>query len=171
LKGEAAFVTLKQGGPVRCPFCGHSEDKVVDSREVSAGDSIRRRRECLSCHRRFTTYETIETVPYRVVKKDERREKFDREKLLTGLLKACEKRPVATAALQAIVEEVEGILHNSPDREITTTEIGNLVMERLRVLDQVAYVRFASVYRQFGDISEFLEEVRHLLDTKREGGP
>jgi transcriptional repressor NrdR len=156
---------------VRCPFCGHSEDKVVDSREVSAGDSIRRRRECLSCHRRFTTYETIETVPYRVVKKDERREKFDREKLLTGLLKACEKRPVATAALQAIVEEVEGILHNSPDREITTTEIGNLVMERLRVLDQVAYVRFASVYRQFGDISEFLEEVRHLLDTKREGGP
>jgi len=156
---------------VRCPFCGHSEDKVVDSREVSAGNSIRRRRECLSCHRRFTTYETIETVPYRVVKKDERREKFDREKLLTGLLKACEKRPVATAALQAIVEEVEGILHNSPDREITTTEIGNLVMERLRVLDQVAYVRFASVYRQFGDISEFLEEVRHLLDTKREGGP
>lgn len=156
---------------MRCPFCGHSEDKVVDSREVSAGDSIRRRRECLSCHRRFTTYETIETVPYRVVKKDERREKFDREKLLTGLLKACEKRPVATAALQAIVEEVEGILHNSPDREITTTEIGNLVMERLRVLDQVAYVRFASVYRQFGDISEFLEEVRHLLDTKREGGP
>lgn len=156
---------------MRCPFCGHSEDKVVDSREVSAGNSIRRRRECLSCHRRFTTYETIETVPYRVVKKDERREKFDREKLLTGLLKACEKRPVATAALQAIVEEVEGILHNSPDREITTTEIGNLVMERLRVLDQVAYVRFASVYRQFGDISEFLEEVRHLLDTKREGGP
>ncbi|MGC8763654.1 MAG: transcriptional regulator NrdR [Acidobacteriota bacterium] len=155
---------------MRCPFCGHSEDKVVDSREVSAGDSIRRRRECLSCHRRFTTYETIETVPYRVVKKDERREKFDREKLLGGLLKACEKRPVATSALNAIVEEVESLLHNSPDREISTTDIGNLVMERLRVLDQVAYVRFASVYRQFGDISEFLEEVRHLLDTKREGG-
>jgi len=156
---------------VRCPFCGHLEDKVVDSREVSAGDSIRRRRECLSCHRRFTTYETIETVPYRVVKKDERREKFDREKLLLGILKACEKRPVATAALNAIVEEVESILHNSPDREISTTQIGNLIMERLRFLDQVAYVRFASVYRQFGDISEFLEEVRHLLDTKREGGP
>lgn len=155
---------------MRCPFCGHSEDKVVDSREVSSGDSIRRRRECLSCHRRFTTYETIETVPYRVVKKDERREKFDRDKLLGGLLKACEKRPVATSALNAIVEEVESLLHNSPDREITTTDIGNLVMERLRVLDQVAYVRFASVYRQFGDISEFLEEVRHLLDTKREGG-
>jgi len=147
------------------------EDKVVDSREVSAGDSIRRRRECLSCHRRFTTYETIETVPYRVVKKDERREKFDREKLLLGILKACEKRPVATAALNAIVEEIESILHNSPDREISTTQIGNLIMERLRFLDQVAYVRFASVYRQFGDISEFLEEVRHLLDTKREGGP
>jgi transcriptional repressor NrdR len=146
------------------------EDKVVDSREVSAGDSIRRRRECLSCHRRFTTYETIETVPYRVIKKDERREKFDREKLLLGLLKACEKRPVATAALNAIVEEVESILHNSPDREMSTTQIGNLIMERLRFLDQVAYVRFASVYRQFGDISEFLEEVRHLLDTKREGG-
>jgi transcriptional repressor NrdR len=142
----------------------------VDSREVSAGDSIRRRRECLSCHRRFTTYETIETVPYRVIKKDERREKFDREKLLLGLLKACEKRPVATAALNAIVEEVESILHNSPDREMSTTQIGNLIMERLRFLDQVAYVRFASVYRQFGDISEFLEEVRHLLDTKREGG-
>ncbi|MEW5764667.1 MAG: transcriptional regulator NrdR [Acidobacteriota bacterium] len=156
---------------MRCPFCGHLEDKVVDSREVSAGDSIRRRRECLSCHRRFTTYETIETVPYRVVKKDERREKFDREKLLLGILKACEKRPVATAALNAIVEEVESILHNSPDREISTTQIGNLIMERLRFLDQVAYVRFASVYRQFGDISEFLEEVRHLLDTKREGGP
>lgn len=155
---------------MRCPFCGHSEDKVVDSREVSSGDSIRRRRECLACHRRFTTYETIETVPYRVVKKDERREKFDRDKLLTGLLKACEKRPVATSALNAIVEEVESLLHNSPDREITTTDIGNLVMERLRVLDQVAYVRFASVYRQFGDISEFLEEVRHLLDAKREGG-
>ncbi len=155
---------------MRCPFCGHSEDKVVDSREVSSGDSIRRRRECLACHRRFTTYETIETVPYRVVKKDERREKFDRDKLLTGLLKACEKRPVATSALNAIVEEVESLLHNNPDREITTTDIGNLVMERLRVLDQVAYVRFASVYRQFGDISEFLEEVRHLLDAKREGG-
>lgn len=155
---------------MRCPFCGHLEDKVVDSREVSAGDSIRRRRECLSCHRRFTTYETIETVPYRVIKKDERREKFDREKLLLGLLKACEKRPVATAALNAIVEEVESILHNSPDREMSTTQIGNLIMERLRFLDQVAYVRFASVYRQFGDISEFLEEVRHLLDTKREGG-
>jgi transcriptional repressor NrdR len=155
---------------VRCPFCGHSEDKVVDSREVSAGNSIRRRRECLDCHRRFTTYENIETVPYRVIKKDERREKFDRDKLLNGLVKACEKRPVATADLNAIVERVESHLQNAPDREISTSEIGNMVMEGLKDLDQVAYVRFASVYRQFGDISEFMEEVKHLLEPKREGG-
>ena len=156
---------------MRCPFCGHVEDKVVDSREVSGGDNIRRRRECLGCHRRFTTYESIETVPYRVIKKDERREKFDRDKLMNGLLKACKKRPVATAALNAVVEEVEAVLQNTPDREISTTDIGNLVMERLRVLDQVAYVRFASVYRQFGDISEFMEEVKHLLEPKRGGAP
>ncbi len=155
---------------MRCPFCGNSEDKVVDSREVSAGNSIRRRRECLECHRRFTTYENIETVPYRVIKKDERREKFDRDKLLNGLLKACEKRPVATADLNAIVERVESHLQNLPDREISTSEIGNMIMEGLKDLDQVAYVRFASVYRQFGDISEFMEEVKHLLEPKREGG-
>jgi transcriptional repressor NrdR len=153
---------------MRCPFCAHLEDKVVDSREVSGGQSIRRRRECLSCHRRFTSYEYIETVPYRVVKKDGRREKFDREKLLGGLLKACEKRPVATAKLQEIVEEVEASLQNTPDREMKTSDIGNLVMERLRFLDQIAYVRFASVYRQFGDISEFIEEIRHLLEPRRE---
>ena len=153
---------------MRCPFCAHLEDKVVDSREVSGGQSIRRRRECLSCHRRFTSYEYIETVPYRVVKKDGRREKFDREKLLGGLLKACEKRPVATAKLQEIVEEVEANLQNTPDREMKTSDIGNLVMERLRFLDQIAYVRFASVYRQFGDISEFIEEIRHLLEPRRE---
>lgn len=156
---------------MRCPFCNHLEDKVVDSREVSGGMSIRRRRECLECHRRFTSYENIETVPYRVVKKDGRREKFDRDKLLNGLVKACEKRPVATAKLQEVVEEIEGLLQNAPDREMKTSDIGNLVMERLRFLDQVAYVRFASVYRQFGDISEFLEEVRHLLDTHRETLP
>jgi transcriptional repressor NrdR len=154
---------------VRCPFCANLEDKVVDSREVSAGQSIRRRRECLGCHRRFTSYEYIETVPYRVVKKDGRREKFDRDKLLNGLLKACEKRPVATARLQEIVEEIETLLQNTPDREVKTSDIGNLAMERLRTLDQIAYVRFASVYRQFGDISEFIEEVRHLLEPKREG--
>jgi transcriptional repressor NrdR len=155
---------------MRCPFCGFLEDKVVDSREVSGGTSIRRRRECLECHRRFTSYERIETVPYRVIKKDGRREKFDRDKLLNGLLKACEKRPVSTSALETIVEEVEGLLQVSADREISTTDIGNLVMERLRVLDEVAYVRFASVYRQFGDITEFLEEVRHLLEPNK-GGP
>lgn len=153
---------------MRCPFCAHLEDKVVDSREVSGGQSIRRRRECLSCRRRFTSYEYIETVPYRVVKKDGRREKFDREKLLGGLLKACEKRPVATARLQEIVEEVEAHLQNTPDREMKTSDIGNMVMERLRTLDQIAYVRFASVYRQFGDISEFIEEIRHLLEPRRE---
>ena len=151
-----------------CPFCGNLEDKVVDSREVSAGQSIRRRRECLGCHRRFTSYEYIETVPYRVIKKDGRREKFDREKFLNGLLKACEKRPVATARLQEIVEEVETLLQNTPDREVKTSDIGNLAMERLRTLDQIAYVRFASVYRQFGDISEFIEEIRHLLEPRRE---
>jgi transcriptional repressor NrdR len=157
---------------LRCPFCGFLEDKVVDSREVSGGDCIRRRRECLSCHRRFTSYERIETVPYRVVKKDGRREKFDRDKLLNGLLKACEKRPVATPALESIVEEVESVLQTSPDREVATSDIGNLIMERLEALDPVAYVRFASVYRQFGDISEFLEEVRHLLDPRKQGeGP
>ena len=155
---------------MRCPFCGFSEDKVVDSREVSGGTSIRRRRECLECHRRFTSYERIETVPYRVIKKDGRREKFDRDKLLNGLLKACEKRPVPTSALETIVEEVEGLLQTAADREVSTTDIGNLVMERLRVLDEVAYVRFASVYRQFGDITEFLEEVRHLLEPNK-GGP
>lgn len=154
---------------MRCPFCGFAEDKVVDSREVAMGDCIRRRRECLDCHRRFTSYERIETVPYRVEKKDGRREKFDRDKLMNGLLKACEKRPVSTSALQAIAEEVESLLQNSPDREITTRDIGNLIMERLGELDQVAYVRFASVYRQFGDISEFLEEVRHLLEPRKKG--
>jgi len=156
---------------VRCPFCANLEDKVVDSREVSAGQSIRRRRECLGCHRRFTSYEYIETVPYRVVKKDGRREKFDRDKLLNGLLKACEKRPVATARLQEIVEEVETLLQNTPDREVKTSDVGNLAMERLRNLDQIAYVRFASVYRQFGDISEFIEEIRHLLEPRRESNP
>lgn len=156
---------------MRCPFCANLEDKVVDSREVSAGQSIRRRRECLGCHRRFTSYEYIETVPYRVVKKDGRREKFDRDKLLNGLLKACEKRPVATARLQEIVEEVETLLQNTPDREVKTSDVGNLAMERLRNLDQIAYVRFASVYRQFGDISEFIEEIRHLLEPRRESNP
>jgi transcriptional repressor NrdR len=155
---------------VRCPYCGHLEDKVVDSREVASGSSIRRRRECLGCHKRFTSYEHIETIPYQVVKKDGRREKFDRAKLVNGVLKACEKRPVAMAAVESIVNEVEALLHGAPDGELSTTDIGNHVMERLKDLDKVAFVRFASVYRQFGDISEFLEEVKRLADPHRGGG-
>ena len=155
---------------MRCPFCDHAEDKVVDSREVSAGASIRRRRECLSCHRRFTSYERVETVPLRVVKKDGRRENFDRGKLLGGLLKACQKRPVATKDLERVVDEVESLAQGAPDREVCTTDIGNLIMDRLKDLDQVAYVRFASVYRQFRDLSEFLEEIKRLADGQRAGG-
>lgn len=155
---------------MRCPYCGHLEDKVVDSREVANGSSIRRRRECLGCHKRFTSYEHIETIPYQVVKKDGRREKFDRAKLVNGVLKACEKRPVAMAAVESIVNEVEALLHSAPDGELSTTDIGNHVMERLKDLDKVAFVRFASVYRQFGDISEFLEEVKRLADPHRSGG-
>ena len=154
---------------MRCPFCDHAEDKVVDSREVSGGASIRRRRECLSCHRRFTSYERVETVPLRVVKKDGRRENFNRDKLLGGLLKACQKRAVATKDLDHVVDEVEALAQNSPDREIAAVDIGNLIMERLKDLDQVAYVRFASVYRQFRDISEFLEEIKRLAEIHREG--
>jgi transcriptional repressor NrdR len=154
---------------MRCPFCDHAEDKVVDSREVSGGSSIRRRRECLGCHRRFTSYERVGTVPLRVVKKDGRREDFSRDKLLGGLLKACQKRAVATKDLDRVVDEIEALAQNSPDREIAATDIGNLVMERLKDLDQVAYVRFASVYRQFRDISEFLEEIKRLAEIHREG--
>jgi len=153
---------------MRCPFCENVEDRVVDSREVGGGVSIRRRRECLACNRRFTTYERIDSVPYRVIKKDGRRENFNREKLLGGLIRACEKRPVATKDLEAVADEVESLLQNTPDREIGSSVIGNLVMERLQELDQVAYVRFASVYRQFRDISEFLEEVKRLAEGKRE---
>ena len=154
---------------MRCPFCENIEDRVVDSREVGGGLSIRRRRECLSCSRRFTTYERIDTVPYRVVKKDGRRENFNREKLLGGLIRACEKRPIATKDLESIADEVETLLQNTQDREIGSHVIGNLVMERLKELDQVAYVRFASVYRQFRDISEFLEEVKTLAEGKKGG--
>ncbi len=155
---------------MRCPYCSHLEDKVVDSREVASGSSIRRRRECLACHKRFTSYEHIETIPYQVIKKDGRREKFDRGKLANGILKACEKRPVSMASVEAIVNEVEALLHSAADGELSTNDIGNHVMERLKELDKVAFVRFASVYRQFGDISEFLEEVKRLADPHRGGG-
>jgi len=152
---------------MRCPFCDSVEDKVVDSREVGGGRSIRRRRECLECSRRFTTYEKIDTVPYRVRKKDGRRENFSRDKLLKGLIIACQKRPVPTKDLEKVADQVEAVLQGSPDREIGAKEIGTLVMERLKDLDQVAYVRFASVYRQFGDISEFMDEVRRLVEPHR----
>jgi transcriptional repressor NrdR len=151
---------------MKCPYCGHLKDKVVDSRESREGQVIRRRRECLSetCGRRFTTYEQVELVPIMVIKKDGRRERFDRGKLLEGLLKACEKRAVPLQQLEAICDEVEGMAQDLPDREIRNTTIGEHVVERLRELDDVAYVRFASVYRQFKDINEFMAELKDLLD-------
>jgi transcriptional repressor NrdR len=151
---------------VKCPFCGHLEDKVVDSRESREGDAIRRRRECLDCGRRFTSYERIDEIPYMVIKKDGSREKFDRQKLLTGLLKACEKRPVNMSQLESIVNELEYFVQEGNDRERSTQELGEIVMERLRSLDKVAYVRFASVYLDFKDIKEFMAELRELLKVK-----
>ena len=151
---------------MRCPFCGHVEDKVVDSREAKIGDTIRRRRQCGKCRRRFTTYERIDEIPYMVVKKDGRREKFDRQKVLTGLLKACEKRPVPMGKLEALVNEIEALVAESPDRERPATELGELVMARLKKLDKVAYVRFASVYMDFKDVREFMDELKDLLKAK-----
>lgn len=146
-----------------CPFCGHTENRVIDSREVREGAEIRRRRECDGCSRRFTTYERVDELPATVVKRDGRRESFDREKLLTGLLKACEKRPVPRRELVAIVDSVESNLAGREVREISSEEIGALVIDQLRQLDQVAYVRFASVYRRFEDVHQFMEELRQLL--------
>jgi transcriptional repressor NrdR len=148
---------------MKCPFCGGVDDRVVDSRESREGEVIRRRRECVTCGRRFTSYETIEEIPYVVVKKDGRREAFDRKKLRVGLVKACEKRPVAAGRLDAIVDEIETRLHDTEEREMATTQLGALVMERLRELDKVAYVRFASVYRKFEDVDEFLTELKNLI--------
>ena len=152
---------------MKCPFCTHLMDKVVDSREAKEGHVIRRRRECLSCHRRFTSYERIEEIPYYVIKKDGRREAFDRQKLMTGLRRACEKRPVPAKALNAIVDAVEQIVQDSPDRELEARAIGEKVMAELKELDKVAYVRFASVYRQFEDVEEFMTELRDLLGTRK----
>jgi transcriptional repressor NrdR len=152
---------------VKCPYCGSLEEKVVDSREGKDGAVVRRRRQCQQCRRRFTTYERIEEIHFMVVKKDGRREPFDRHKILTGLLKATQKRPVSAAQLEKIVDEIETRLAEKPEREITAAEIGELIMERLHEIDEVAYVRFASVYRQFKDVSQFVEEVKGL----REGGP
>jgi transcriptional repressor NrdR len=151
---------------MKCPFCSHLHDKVVDSRESKEGGAIRRRRECLACERRFTTYERIDEVPYMAIKKDGRREKFDRQKVLGGLLKACEKRPISMARLSELVNRVEGKVSDSPDREISTTEIGEFLMEGLRELDKIAYVRFASVYRDFQDEEAFFNELKNLMRQK-----
>ena len=152
---------------MKCPFCGFADSKVVDSRPSDEGISIRRRRECINCEKRFTTYERVETVPVMVIKKDKTRERFDREKLLGGLLKACEKRPVEIGALESTVNDIENILQNSLEREVTSTKIGELVMDRLKDLDEIAYVRFASVYRQFKDINTFMSELNKLLGNKK----
>lgn len=151
---------------MKCPFCSHESDRVVDSREVHEGSVIRRRRECLGCNRRFTSYERIEEIPYMIVKKDGRRERFDRVKLLAGLLRACEKRPVTVTALEELVDAVETMLQDHADKEMASHEVGNYVVSRLRDLDQVAYVRFASVYRRFEDVQEFMGELQQLLKNK-----
>lgn len=151
---------------MKCPYCAFLESKVVDSRPADEGASIRRRRECLSCHKRFTTYETMESLPLMVVKKDGSRQSFDRNKVLSGLIRACEKRPVAYQTLENIVVEIEQVLQNQMEREISSAQIGELVMDRLKTLDEVAYVRFASVYREFKDIDTFLAELNKLLKDK-----
>ena len=151
---------------MKCPFCANIDDKVIDSREGRTGDTIRRRRECLKCARRFTTYERIDEIPYMVIKKDGRRERFERQKILQGLLKACEKRPVPTPKLEAIVDEIEGVVQEATERELTTTEIGELIMRGLKKLDKVAYVRFASVYMDFKDVQEFMSELKNLLKDR-----
>jgi transcriptional repressor NrdR len=156
---------------MKCPFCGFINDKVVDSREGKEGESIRRRRECLKCEKRFTTYERIDEIPYMVVKKDGRREKFDRQKVLSGLLRACEKRPVSMGKLEQIVNEAEAFLVDSPERERKTSELGELIMNRLKKYDKVAYVRFASVYLDFKDVKEFMAELKDLLKTKEGAVP
>ena len=151
---------------MKCPYCSHLGDKVVDSRESKEGEVIRRRRECLECGKRFTSYERIDEIPYMAVKKDGTRERFDRQKLINGLLKACEKRPVSVVALEEVADRVEAALQERPEREVATAEIGAFVMEELKKLDKVAYVRFASVYRHFRDIGEFMTELKDLLNLK-----
>ncbi|MGD0842707.1 MAG: transcriptional regulator NrdR [Candidatus Acidiferrales bacterium] len=151
---------------MKCPFCFHTDDKVIDSREGRAGDLIRRRRECLKCGRRFTTYERIDEIPYMVIKKDGRRERFERQKILQGLLRSCEKRPVPTTKLESLVDEIERFVNEAPQRERATKEIGEHLMARLKKLDKVAYVRFASVYLDFKDVKEFMGELKGLLKDR-----
>ena len=151
---------------MKCPYCGYLESKVVDSRPADEGASIRRRRECLSCHKRFTTYETRESLPLMVVKKDGSRQSFDRGKVMGGLIRACEKRPVSYQTLEGLVAEIELSLQNQIDREVSSSQIGELVLERLKELDEVAYVRFASVYREFKDVDSFMAELKQLMENK-----
>ena len=151
---------------MKCPFCGHLQDKVVDSRESKEGDAIRRRRQCLECHRRFTSYERIDEIPYMVVKKDGRRERFERQKVLAGLLKACEKRPVSMIQLETIADKAEMMVQDSSEREVSTTNVGEMIMNELKTLDKVAYVRFASVYLDFKDVQEFMSELKELLKSR-----
>lgn len=148
---------------MKCPFCAHEESKVIDSRPTDEGERIRRRRECLKCGKRFTTYEIIESLPIIVIKRDKSREVFDRQKLMTGMLRACEKRPVSIETLDRAIDDIETLIQNSLDREVKSEKIGELVMEKLKEIDEVAYVRFASVYRQFKDISTFMDELNKLL--------
>lgn len=152
---------------MKCPFCGYEESKVIDSRPADDGERIRRRRECIKCGKRFTTYEIIESVPIIVVKKDKSRQVFDRQKLFNGMIKACEKRPVTSETIERAVSDIETQLQNSLDREVTSIQIGELAMEKLKDIDDVAYVRFASVYRQFRDINTFMQELNKLLDTDK----
>ncbi len=151
---------------MKCPYCGFAQDRVVDSRESKDADSIRRRRECEGCNKRFTTYERIDEIPYMVIKKDGRREKFDRQKVLSGLLHACEKRPVPAARLESMVDQTEAFVVDSSERERSTSEVGELIMSQLKEIDTVAYIRFASVYRDFKDVREFKAELEELLNSK-----
>lgn len=151
---------------MKCPYCEYLESKVIDSRPIDDGSSIRRRRECLKCEKRFTTYEQIESVPLVIIKKDGKRQVYNRQKLLNGLLRACEKTPVSFAQIETMVLEIESVLNNSLDREVTSTEIGELVMDKLKKLNDIAYVRFASVYREFRDVNSFMEELSSLIRSK-----
>jgi len=154
---------------MRCPFCRQDDDKVIDSRSADEGSAVRRRRECLACRKRYTTYERVEEMPLRVLKKDGRREPFDRNKIRAGLLKACEKRPISMERIDGVVREIEKEIYEGSEKEVSSNVIGEVVMQKLRDLDQVAYVRFASVYRAFKDPSQFLEELRPLLEKERPG--
>ncbi|MBQ8203582.1 MAG: transcriptional regulator NrdR [Clostridia bacterium] len=152
---------------MKCPFCGYEESKVIDSRPTDEGEKIRRRRECLKCEKRFTTYEMIESLPIIVVKKDKSRQQFNRDKLLNGMMRACEKRPVSIETVEHAIDDIELVIQNSLDREVTSERIGELVMEKLKGIDEVAYVRFASVYRQFQDIDTFMDELSKLLSKEK----